>query len=200
MCTQIFAPFKVKFSYFFASFCLLLNPSVFFPSFPPVGGYPSQPVSVYRNIQTYVQQQPQPTHTDPQTTSQPQARPVHSQHQSMAPVSTVIPINPRPPGRDRSRPRGRMTPYAYFVQDRREYYRRHGIPVQFTAFSKECAALWKELTDEEKGRYQKLSVEDKERFRRETAAYNAELGHGIARDGSRRGRRKKEPGQPKRNM
>lgn len=93
-----------------------------------------------------------------------------------------------------------MTPYAFFVQERRDYYRRHDIPVEFTAFSKECSALWKELSDEEKSRYQKMSEEDKERFRRETANYCAEIGLPYARDGSRRGRRKKEPGQPKRNM
>ena len=93
-----------------------------------------------------------------------------------------------------------MTPYAFFVQERRDYYRRHDIPVEFTAFSKECSALWKELSDEEKGRYQKMSEEDKERFRRETANYCAEIGLPYARDGSRRGRRRKEPGQPKRNM
>ena len=47
------------------------------------------------------------------------------------------------PTRDRPRIRGRMTPYAFFVQERRDYYRQQGIPVQFTAFSKECSSLWK---------------------------------------------------------
>ena len=105
------------------------------------------------------------------------------------------------PIKDRSRPRGRMTPYAFFVQERRHYYRRHGIPVAFTAFSKECSALWKELTSEEKLRYQKMSEEDKERYTRETAVYNASLGQVYSKDKkSRKGRRKKDPGQPKRNM
>ena len=47
------------------------------------------------------------------------------------------------PTNERPRIRGRMTPYAFFVQERREYYRQQGVPVQFTAFSKECSALWK---------------------------------------------------------
>lgn len=47
---------------------------------------------------------------------------------------------------ERPRIRGRMTPYAYFVQERRNYYRQQGVPVQFTAFSKECSALWKVYT------------------------------------------------------
>ena len=47
------------------------------------------------------------------------------------------------PTSERPRIRGRMTPYAFFVQERREYYRQQGVPVQFTAFSKECSSLWK---------------------------------------------------------
>ena len=47
------------------------------------------------------------------------------------------------PTRERPRIRGRMTPYAFFVQERRDYYRQQGVPVQFTAFSKECSSLWK---------------------------------------------------------
>ncbi len=105
------------------------------------------------------------------------------------------------PIKDRSRPRGRMTPYAFFVQERRHYYRQHGIPVNFTAFSKECSALWKELTSEEKLRYQKMSEEDKERYCKETATYNASLGQIYSKDKkTRKGRRRKDPGQPKRNM
>ena len=93
--------------------------------------------------------------------------------------------------------RGRMTPYAFFVQQRRDIYRQQDIPVQFTAFSKECSSLWREMSDEEKGKYQGLAEQDRERYRREiTGNYTKPL----AKDGTRRGRRKKEPGQPKRNM
>lgn len=79
---------------------------------------------------------------------------------------------------------------------RREFYRQQGVPVQFTPFSKECSALWKTMTDEEKKKYQKLAEEDRERYRREVSGFDKPL----AKDGTRRGRRKKEPGQPKRNM
>ena len=105
------------------------------------------------------------------------------------------------PIKDRSRPRGRMTPYAFFVQERRHFYKRQGIPVSFTAFSKECSSLWKELNSEEKRRYQKMSEEDKERYAKETAAYNASLGQMYSKDKkTKKGRRRKDPGQPKRNM
>lgn len=79
---------------------------------------------------------------------------------------------------------------------RRDFYRQQGVPVQFTPFSKECSALWKTMTDEEKKKYQKLAEEDRERYRREVSGFDKPL----AKDGTRRGRRKKEPGQPKRNM
>lgn len=70
------------------------------------------------------------------------------------------------------------------------------MPVQFTPFSKECSALWKTMTDEEKRKFQKLAEEDRERYKREVSGFDKPL----AKDGTRRGRRKKEPGQPKRNM
>lgn len=79
---------------------------------------------------------------------------------------------------------------------RRDFYRQQGVPVQFTPFSKECSALWKTMTDEEKQKFQKMAEDDRERYRREVSGFDKPL----AKDGTRRGRRKKEPGQPKRNM
>ena len=52
------------------------------------------------------------------------------------------------------------------------------------------------MTDKEKQKFQKLAEEDRERYRREVSGFDKPL----AKDGTRRGRRKKEPGQPKRNM
>ena len=165
------------------------------PCVSPIG-YP-QPV--YRDIQQYMQQQqrppPPPVQQSPVATAPPPVIPqAHSVHNQIATTSV------QPPGKDRSRPRGRMTPYAFFVQERREYYRRHGVPVEFTAFSKECSTLWKGLASEDKTRYQKMSENDKERYRKESATYQASLGQPFRDNGSKRGRKRKEPGQPKRNM
>lgn len=68
--------------------------------------------------------------------------------------------------------------------------------MQFTPFSKECSAIWKTTTEEEKQKFQKLAEDDRERYKREVSGFEKPL----AKDGTRRGRRKKEPGQPKRNM
>ena len=57
--------------------------------------------------------------------------------------------------------------------------------------------LFQVITDEEKQKYQKRAEEDRERYRREVMG---NFDKSPAKDGSRRGRRKKEPGQPKRNM
>ena len=94
--------------------------------------------------------------------------------------------------------KGRMTPYAFFVQDRREQYRRQGLEVHFTLFSKECSALWKGMSADEKQRYHLLAEEDRDRYQKEMVGISCVKP--LARDGSRRGRKKKEPGQPKRNM
>ena len=84
----------------------------------------------------------------------------------------------------------------FFFCCRRDFYRQQGVPVQFTPFSKECSTLWKAMSDEEKTKYQKMAEDDRERYRRELSGFDKPL----AKDGTRRGRRKKEPGQPKRNM
>ncbi len=52
------------------------------------------------------------------------------------------------------------------------------------------------MQEEDKEKYQKLAEKDRERYRKEMAGFDKPL----AKDGTRRGRRKKEPGQPKRNM
>eukprot|EP00731_Ephydatia_muelleri_P031009 Em0022g523a len=94
--------------------------------------------------------------------------------------------------------KGRMTPYAFFVQERREQYRRQGLEVHFTLFSKECSALWKGMSFNEKQRYHLLAEEDRDRYQKEMVGITC--AKPLAKDGSRRGRKKKEPGQPKRNM
>ena len=60
----------------------------------------------------------------------------------------------------------------------------------------QCSSLWKKMTDEEKQKYQKMAEDDRDRYQREVTGYMKPL----AKDGTRRGRKKKEPGQPKRNM
>ena len=105
---------------------------------------------------------------------------------------------PRPINRDPSRPRGRMSQYAFFVQDRREMYRRQGVKVGFSEFSRECATLWKAMSPEQRVGYQQLAEHDKVRYRNEIDRYRGRVStvSGV----KKRGRKKKQPGEPKRNM
>lgn len=110
-----------------------------------------------------------------------------------------------PPKKDPSKPKGRTSAYAFFVQERRAMYREQGKEVDFTAFSKECAELWKGpdmALDAAKDKYISLAKEDRERYDQEMADY-------VPTDGSdkkgkkgakRRKKKDKDPNMPKRAM
>ena len=65
-----------------------------------------------------------------------------------------------------SKPRGKMTAYAFFVQTcREEYKKKHpDEQVDFAEFSKKCAERWKTMTDKEKKRFNQMAESDKRRF------------------------------------
>lgn len=104
-----------------------------------------------------------------------------------------------PKNKDPNKPKGRMSAYAFFVQDRREMYKEKGEGVQFTQFSKECAELWRNMTDGEKAKYAKQAEGDRARYQREMADYKPPDDEEGPRGGRRR-RKKKDPNMPKRSM
>lgn len=72
-------------------------------------------------------------------------------------------------GKEEARPKGKLTPYAFFVQICREehkrkypeekvgnpgkkYWKNTEIQVDFAEFSKKCADRWKTMSDIEKKR------------------------------------------------
>lgn len=93
--------------------------------------------------------------------------------------------------KDPNKPKGRMSPYAFFVQERRAMYRQKGQEVKFTEFSRECADLWRGMNEKQKERYVKSADADRERYRSEMAHYKPPAGMG-------RGKKKKDPNMPKR--
>jgi len=99
--------------------------------------------------------------------------------------------------KDKPRPKGAMSAYAYFVQViREEHKRKHpGEQVVFSEFSKKCAEKWKLMTPKEKKRFEEMAASDKDRFNREMNNYQPPGETGRRR---RKRRRIKEPGQPKR--
>jgi len=96
---------------------------------------------------------------------------------------------------DGSKPRGRMTPYAFFIQSTRAEEKRlnPGGSVVFADFSRTCAGRWNSLSEEQKGPYKIMAERDKSRFDAEMKGYPS--GGGGGGKGSRR---KKDPNAPKR--
>lgn len=104
---------------------------------------------------------------------------------------------PRGPKKDPNRPRGKMSAYAFFLQEERESVRR-GNPnatVNFQEFSRKCADKWRAMTDAVKNRYLRMAEQDKVRFTKEMANYKPPPGFG-----KKRKRAKKDPNAPKRAL
>lgn len=75
-------------------------------------------------------------------------------------------------------------------------YRRLGTAVKFTDFSKECSEVWGQMRNEEKERFKELSSQDKMRYQKEMDHYKRSTEVKV----KKRGRKKRQPGHPKRNM
>ncbi|CAN0218588.1 high mobility group protein B2-like [Lethenteron reissneri] len=97
---------------------------------------------------------------------------------------------------DPSKPRGRMSSYAYFVQTcREEHKKKHpNDSVAFTDFSRKCSERWKGLSPKEKLRFEDLARADKTRYDTEMKDYAPARG---GRGGPAQ-RKKKDPNAPKR--
>jgi len=104
-----------------------------------------------------------------------------------------------PRGKADSRPRGRMTAYAFFVQTcREEHKKKHPEEnVVFAEFSKKCAERWKTMLDKEKKRFHEMAENDKKRYDDEMKNYTPPKGE------KQRGKKRKQikdPNAPKRSL
>ncbi|XP_071767921.1 high mobility group protein B1a [Centroberyx gerrardi] len=95
-------------------------------------------------------------------------------------------------GKDPTKPRGKMSSYAYFVQTcREEHKKKHpDASVNFAEFSKKCSERWKTMSAKEKGKFEDLAKQDKARYEREMKNY-------IPPKGDKK-KRFKDPNAPKR--
>jgi len=96
------------------------------------------------------------------------------------------------------KPRGRINPYALFVQTCREEHKlKHpDEQVVFVVFSRKCAERWKVMSDGEKKPFRDRADEDKARFDYEMKGYVPPKGE----KGGKRSRQKKDPNAPKRSL
>jgi len=97
-----------------------------------------------------------------------------------------------------SKPKGRMSAYAYFVQTcREEHKKKHpNENVVFAEFSRKCADRWKTMSDKEKQRFHQMAEKDKKRFESEMANYKPPKGE----KGGKKRKRVKDPNAPKRAL
>jgi len=100
-----------------------------------------------------------------------------------------------------TKPRGKMTAYAFFVQTcREEYKKKHpDEQVDFAEFSKKCAERWKTMTDKEKKRFNQMAENDKKRYEAEMDSYVPPNMTNVAKKG-RKQKKLKDPNAPKRAM
>ncbi|XP_060903009.1 high mobility group-T protein-like [Labrus mixtus] len=94
--------------------------------------------------------------------------------------------------KDPTKPKGKMSSYAYFVQTcREEHKKKHPeASVNFSEFSKKCSERWKTMSSKEKGKFEDKAKLDKVRYDREMKTY-------IPPMGTKR-KRYKDPNAPKR--
>lgn len=99
-------------------------------------------------------------------------------------------------GKDNSKPRGKTSPYGFFVKMCYEEHKKKypNENVQVTEISKKCSEKWKTMTEAEKRRFYELAQKDAERYQAEVAAYGGEE---VLR---KRKRAKKDPNAPKRAL
>ncbi|XP_044580604.1 high mobility group protein DSP1 isoform X1 [Cotesia glomerata] len=110
-------------------------------------------------------------------------------------------ITKMPRGKTDSKPRGRMTAYAFFVQTcRQEHKKKHPEEtIVFQEFSKKCADRWKIMSDKEKKRFQEMAEKDKKRYDAEMQNYTPPKGENIKGRGKKR-KHLKDPNAPKRSL
>jgi high mobility group protein B1 len=101
-------------------------------------------------------------------------------------------------GKNKDKPRGRMSAYAFFVQTcREEHKKKHPSEnVVFAEFSKKCAERWKTMNDKEKKRFHDMSDKDKKRYDSEMVNFKPAKGE----QGGRKRKRTKDPNAPKRAL
>ena len=101
------------------------------------------------------------------------------------------------PRKDPNKPKGRTSAYAFYVQDEREKAKKAGKDIQFGTFSKVCASKWKDLSKDEKDKYERKAEDDKVRYQREMSQYHDDNDDAGP---ERRKKKKKDKDAPKRAM
>jgi len=101
--------------------------------------------------------------------------------------------------KDASKPRGKTTAYAFFVQTCREELKKKNPneSVVFAEFAKKCGEKWKAMSAKDKKRFDDMAEKDKARFEKEMSTYTPAEGSGKR---GKKGKATKDPNAPKRSL
>ena len=110
-----------------------------------------------------------------------------------------------PPKKDPNKPKGPTSAYLFYLQHRRREAKEAGEKIDFTTFSQECSASWKDMDDEDKADFFQQADEDKKRYQKEMESYVPPAGDGDGgrkkgKKGARGGKKAKDKNAPKRAM
>ena len=75
------------------------------------------------------------------------------------------------PVKDPNAPKRNKSPYLFFCEASREGIRKKHPDMKMTDVSKELGKMWKDLTEGEKGKYEKMAERDKVRYEKEMVVY-----------------------------
>uniref|UniRef100_A0A2I3GA50 High mobility group protein B3 n=1 Tax=Nomascus leucogenys TaxID=61853 RepID=A0A2I3GA50_NOMLE len=93
---------------------------------------------------------------------------------------------------DPTKPKGKMSAYAFFVQTCREEHKKKNpkVPVNFAEFSKKCSERWKTISEKKKSEFNELAKADKVHYDQKIKDYGPATG----------GKKKKDPNAPQRPL
>lgn len=97
---------------------------------------------------------------------------------------------------DPSRPKGKITAYAFFIRHKHEVKDAAMSSLPFSEFSKKCSTEWKESSEEQRQPFLDQATMDKERFDRETSVWKANGGQTRERAKKRATKDVNEPKKP----
>jgi HMG (high mobility group) box len=101
--------------------------------------------------------------------------------------------------KDPNAPKKWKTGYILFCVDQREKLKSENQGLSATQITSRLGALWKNLSDKEKEKYEVLSKKDKDRYESDMSSYNPPESSGPAESG-RKSRAKQERTGPKRPL
>lgn len=107
-----------------------------------------------------------------------------------------------PKRKDPNKPKGVKSAYICFTEHEKKEYDKKGESIPFAEMSKLCGAKWKELTEDDKAPFYKVSDTDRKRHEKEMESYipPSDSDSDDDRQKKRKKKKEKDPNAPKRNV